>query len=135
MATCVNHPSVTATKKCQGCGGDFCENCVVTLAGQVLCANCKTGQVRGLQQAQIAYKLPGEALKYAIVGIFCFGFILAPVAIYKAAKALRQTSDNPTLPGRGKAVAAMVVGIGALVLWVVSIIVQIASIAMRAPGR
>lgn len=50
-------------------------------------------------------------MKAAVIGFFCFGFILGPVAVYKALAARREIRDNPLLTGWGKANAALVLGI------------------------
>lgn len=60
----------------------------------------------------------GEALKYAIFGIFCFGIVLEPMAISKALNARRMIDTDPTLGGRGKTTAALVIAVVALALWV-----------------
>ena len=62
-----------------------------------------------------------EALKYAIIGIFCFGIILEPIAIHKALEARKQIAMNPNLTGSGKATAALVIGVVCLILWVIGI--------------
>lgn len=63
-----------------------------------------------------------EALKLAIIGIFCFGIILAPLAISRANKAKRMMDADPTLGGRGQANAAIVIAIGVIFLWIIGII-------------
>jgi hypothetical protein len=52
----------------------------------------------------------GKALKYALIGIFCFGFILGPIAISKAFTAKREIKADPKLDGKGKVAAALMVG-------------------------
>jgi len=64
-------------------------------------------------------KEAGEALTYAIVGIFCCGIILEPIAIQKALQAKKMINADPRLSGMGKANTALILGIIGLVLWVV----------------
>ncbi|HTS79035.1 MAG TPA: hypothetical protein VMH40_00425 [Myxococcaceae bacterium] len=65
-----------------------------------------------------------EALKYALVGIICVGFILEPMAISKALKARREIRADPTLTGGSKATAALVIASVALFLWVVGMVAR-----------
>jgi len=57
-----------------------------------------------------------EALWCGIIGIFCFGFILGGVAIYKGVQARRIITENPTLTGEGIATAAIVLGVFDIVI-------------------
>ncbi len=77
------------------------------------------------EEATIPCKEAGEALTYSIVGLFCFGIILGPIAISKALKAKKMMALNPRLTGSGKATAGLIIGIIALVLWVLSILVRV----------
>lgn len=81
-----------------------------------------------VEEATIPCKEAKEALTYAIVGIFCFGIILEPIAISKALKARKMMQMNPQLTGSGKATAALIIGIVALVLWVLGMIARISAI-------
>ena len=74
-------------------------------------------------------KLAGEALTYAIVGLFCFGIILEPIAIIKANKAKKMMAANPALTGSGKATAALTIAIIGLVLWVLGIISRVSDLS------
>ena len=128
---CLNHPEVAATARCAGCAEDFCENCMVEINGQHYCGSCKVMAVTGQPQPEVATmpcKEAGEALTYAIFGLFCFGIILEPVAIVKAVKARKMLEANPQLTGSGKATAAMIIAIVGLVLWVVGLIVRIGTL-------
>ena len=51
------------------------------------------------------------ALILSLVGLFCFGFILGPIAILKARSALQMIRMNPGMRGEGLAIAGMVIGI------------------------
>jgi hypothetical protein len=80
-----------------------------------------------IEEATIPCKEAGEALTNAIIGIFCFGIILEPIAISKALKARKMIALNPRLTGSGKATAALIIGIVSLVLWIIGIIAKISS--------
>ena len=74
-------------------------------------------------------KEAGSALTYAIVGLFCLGIILEPIAISKALKARKMMELNPRLTGSGKANAALMIAIVGLVLWVLGIIIRVSQIS------
>lgn len=125
---CKNHPGVEAVGRCSGCAESFCQNCLIQIQGQPYCGSCKVMAVQGqpmVEAATMPCKEASEALKYAIIGIFCFGIILEPIAISKALKAKKMIELNPRLSGSGKAQAALIVAIIALVLWVLGMIARI----------
>lgn len=129
---CKNHPEMPAVDRCAGCAEPFCANCIVELHGQKYCGSCKVMAVQGqpiVEEAMIPCKEASDALKYAIIGIFCFGIILEPIAISKAIKARKMISLNPNLSGSGKATAALIIGIVSLILWVLGMIARISSIS------
>ena len=64
-------------------------------------------------------KLASSALTSAIIGVFCFGVILGPVAISKAKNAKKILS--PSDPGYGNAQAAEIIGWIVLALYLVGI--------------
>jgi hypothetical protein len=129
---CKNHPEVTAVDRCAGCAEPFCADCLVEIQGQKYCGACKTMALRGAppiaEEATIPCKEANEALTYAIVGIFCCGIILQPIAISKALKAKKMIAMNPRLTGSGKATAGLIIGIVGLVLWILGMIVRLAAI-------
>ena len=129
---CRNHPAAPATDRCSSCMEPFCGNCLVTLRGRKFCGSCKVtalgSGVPVVEGATEPCPEAGEALKYAIIGIFCFGIILEPIAINKALKAKKMIAANPNLTGEGKANAALVIGILGLVLWVIGVIARVRSI-------
>ncbi len=87
------------------------------------------GQPVVAQEATIPCKEANEALTYAIIGIFCFGIILEPIALVKASKAKKMIAMNPQLAGSGKATAAVIIATVALLLWVIGILVRITQAA------
>lgn len=128
---CKNHPSTSAVDRCTGCAEPFCAECLVELHGQKYCGSCKVMALQG-QPSAVAPTIPckeaDDALKYAIIGIFCFGIILEPIAISKAVKAKRMMSLNPNLAGSGKATASLIIGIVGLVLWVLGLIARLSEL-------
>lgn len=128
---CKNHPGVVAVNRCAGCAEPFCNNCLVEVNGKQYCGSCKTMAVSGtpmVEAATIPCKEAKEALTYAIVGIFCFGIILEPMALYKASKAKKMLALNPRLTGSGMVTATYIIASIALGLWVLGIIVQVSQI-------
>ena len=127
---CKNHPNVLAIGRCTGCSEPFCADCLIELQDQKYCGSCKVLAIQGqpvIEEATIPCKEAGEALTNAIIGIFCFGIILEPIAISKALKARKMIALNPRLTGSGKATAALIIGIVSLVLWIIGIIAKISS--------
>jgi len=126
--TCKNHPTIEAVERCAGCAEPFCSNCLVEIHGQKYCGSCKIMAIKGqpvVEAATIPCKEAGEALKFAIIGIFCFGIILEPMAIVKALKAKKMIEMNPQLTGSGKATAALIIAIVGLILWVLGIVARV----------
>jgi hypothetical protein len=134
---CKNHSNVAAIDRCAGCAEPFCEQCLVEIQGQKYCAVCKVMALKGpplmREEATIPCKEASEALTYAIIGLFCFGFIFGPIAISKASKAKNMMALNPRLTGSGKATAATIIGVVALVFWLINIYVRVTSRAGSTP--
>ncbi len=132
---CKNHPDVAALDRCAGCAEPFCSNCLVDIQGQNYCGSCKVMAVSGqpmVEEATIPCKEANEALTYAIIGIFCFGIILEPIAIVKALKAKKMIEANPRLTGSGKATAALIIAIVLLILNILYFISLFAGMAANA---
>ena len=129
---CKNHPSVAAVDRCAGCAEQFCADCLVEIQGQKYCAACKVMALKGppvmVDEGTINCPEANEALTYAIISLFCFGFILGPIAISKAGKAKKMIALNPRLAGAGKATAARIIGIIGLVLSGIFILVKIGAL-------
>lgn len=127
---CKNHSGVAAVARCAGCAEAFCPDCLVDITGQYYCGSCKTMTVQNqpaYEGAMLPCKEADEALKYAIIGIFCFGIILEPMALVKASQARKMLERNPRLSGSGKVTAATVIAILGLVLWVVGMFVKLSN--------
>jgi hypothetical protein len=120
---CKIHPDLPAVDRCVGCAEPFCGNCLVEVAGQRYCASCKSLALQGrevlVEEPTLPCKEAGEALTYAIISLFCFGFILGPISISKAVKAKQIIADDPRLAGYGKCNAAILIGSVGLVLSVI----------------
>lgn len=130
---CKNHPDVAATDRCAGCAEPFCAACLVEIKGQKYCGACKVMALAGApaptEEGTIPCKEANEALMFSIIALFCFGFIIGPLAISKASKAKKMIALNPQLTGSGKATAATVIGIVAVVVWLLSIVSRIGNLA------
>jgi hypothetical protein len=125
---CHNHTSVEAAGHCTGCAEPFCGNCLLELEGSHYCGSCKVMALRGrtpmLESAMAPCEKAGEAMKMAVIGFFCFGFILGPLAIAKAIGARGEIRDNVMLTGWGKANAALVLGLVVTILGVINLMVR-----------
>ena len=114
---CTNHPDGFAVARCSGCSEPFCGTCMVNLRGQQYCASCKVMAVpdpaAALADEQPLLKEAKDAFILSIVGLLCCGFILEPIALYKAIEARKTIQNDPTLGGEDMAIAAIVIsGVG-----------------------
>lgn len=78
-----------------------------------------------------------NALIMSIIGIFCFGFILEPIALFKASRVFSQIGAAEREHGsvdigsaRGQAIAAIIIGVCALLL----VILYFIGLAASGPG-
>jgi hypothetical protein len=98
---------------------------LVEVLGQKYCGSCKVMAIKGQpvmdEEPTVPCPLANEALRYAIVSIFCFGILLAPVALVKASKAKNLIAADPRLQGAGKVTAATVIAWCVLGLWILGI--------------
>ena len=126
---CKTHVEVPASGRCAGCAEPFCENCLVEIEGQHYCGSCKVMAVKGqplvVAQSTVVCEDAKKALTFALISIFCFGFILAPVAVVTGAKAKKQIAQDPQLVGSGKATAAILIGVTVILFWIVGIIARV----------
>ncbi|MFO1512093.1 MAG: DUF4190 domain-containing protein [Verrucomicrobiota bacterium] len=122
---CKNHPETAAEERCSGCAELFCGECLVEVLGQKYCGSCKVMTVKGpppIEEGNEPCEAASKALTYSIVGIFCFGIVLGPMAIAKAIEAKKQIRDDPRLAGLVKANIGLLLGITVLALWVLGMI-------------
>lgn len=127
---CKNHADIDAVARCGGCQEAFCENCLIELDGKKYCGDCKIMAVRETpviidESQSMPCEEASEALKFALIGLICFGVILGPIAISKARAAKKKIKENPNLTGEGKATAALIIGIFDLVFWIIGIIIRV----------
>lgn len=77
------------------------------------------------------YADPGEcalarqALIYSIVGLFCFGIVLGPMAISKAKSAKMIIAGTPGMRGEGMAQAALIIGAIDVGLWALGLVARL----------
>lgn len=127
---CKTHTDVAAENRCTGCAESFCGNCLVEIKGQNYCGECKSLALEGAapvmpEEATLPCELAGESLKYAIIGLFCFGIILGPMAISKGLEAKKQMAANPQLTGMGKANAGIAIGAICLIFWLLGVVARV----------
>ncbi len=112
--SCTNHPDRAVKALCTACQEPFCEDCLVTARGESYCSECKVTAVDTSvdpdSEATIPSETAKEALKYALIGILCFGFILGPIAISKANTALKEIKADPMLKGKSLAMFSLLLG-------------------------
>ena len=126
---CTHHADVEAVDRCAGCSEPFCSDCLVPVQGKRYCGECKVMALQGkappIPERQMRpCEEASEALKYAIIGIFCFGIILGPMAISKALKAKKQIEADPRLTGSGKATAALTIGVIDTIFWALGLLAR-----------
>jgi hypothetical protein len=109
-------------------GEMVCPTCGDVVSGSYCfrCRNLAGGDYTGPKETLPEAK---EALKYAIIGIFCFGIILGPMAIAKGASAKKQIAMDPRYEGEGMATAAQIIGGIVCLIYVINLIVLISGIA------
>jgi hypothetical protein len=107
-------------KKCP-----FCKELI--RADALKCRHCGEyvdDSVRKSVEPKECPKEAKDALTYSLVGIFCFGFILGPIAIAKGFKALKIIKSEPGCPGKGKAQAGIIIGVLEILLYVAGFIAR-----------
>jgi len=111
-------------KTCPFCAEKIKKSAVkCRFCGQVLDQSLKATLEAGQPKGEV--KEANDALIYSIIGIFCFGIILGPIAISKASKALNIIKADPGYTGKGKATAGLVIGIIDLVFWLFGLIINL----------
>lgn len=130
--SCENHPEKTETGLCTGCQEPYCEECLVSFNNEKYCSECKYMNVNPAVFYEEVEKCEpeeaGEALKYSLIGIFCFGIILGPIAMNKGFKALGIIKQDPFhKKGRTKAAFGILMGFYCLAFWLLNIIDRVKS--------
>ena len=125
---CRNHAEAAAADRCVGCMEPFCGYCLVTVRGQKYCSSCKVLVLGAgmpiIEEATTPCTEAAEALKYALVSLFCFGMIVGPIAIVKAVNARKLIAADPRLTGEGKANVAIVIASVGLFLWAIGMLMK-----------
>ena len=119
---------------CQYCGRDLRTPMAQPQAYQQPPPGYYPGQAAPYQQPDFAHQKAtsdaSSALTMAIIGLFCFGIILGPIAISKGKSAKKVL--QPGEPGYGNANAGVIIGWIAVALWAISIIVNLIILATSA---
>ena len=131
-------PAFAAIARCTGCAEPFCGTCLVDVQGQKYCGSCKTMAPKGGSPCcHVATRLCAEskgALIPASVGfvlssVFTIGMLgFAGVALdimgmARALKAKKTLDADETLGGSGMALAAVIVGVLGLAMFVLNLMV------------
>jgi uncharacterized paraquat-inducible protein A len=123
--TCVNHPKVETRLTCSNCGDPICVRCMVTTAVGQKCPRCakQSGRAKGNPETQLLARAFGAGVLVAAAGGLLMlavpfaGFLLALVHGLVVGAAVRWAARRRTHSRLGLvAVAAVVVGLGGLVL-------------------
>lgn len=116
-ANCAYHANNQAVTVCARCGDFICNLCVTTVEGKDYCPKCfELLYARGaLETSQRSFHTPSTALFLSLTALLfgwlqCLGVVIGPVALYLGIRALIEINRRPELPGRGKAIAAIVIG-------------------------
>lgn len=120
---CAYHANNVAAGVCERCGDFTCILCATPTEGRSYCTRCFDAlfQRGSLQVAQQQFTLPQTAYTLSLIALllFCAWYVAIPLGIagiVLGIKSLRQIARQPDLPGRGKAIAAIVIGCLALLV-------------------
>lgn len=117
---CAGHPHAAAERECPQCGRPFCGDCLVEIAGLVLCGGCKWLYIRDLQRRAFARDTEAnDALILSLLGVALCPCLLTPLALVKGWRALRRIDALPERPERWKALAALGISITAPLLYAI----------------
>ncbi|HJQ27408.1 MAG TPA: RING finger protein [Blastocatellia bacterium] len=137
---CINYvlPALPATTPLQADPGQdappnsrLCPNCNKWIAlNSRVCAICNTflGATGREQYERITLREAKQALTYGIIAFLCCPPIAGYYAIKNANTAIDIIDANAEYQGRGMAVAGKVLGIIAIVVWVLGLLIRLASI-------
>lgn len=128
---CSLHANNLAHETCERCGDFMCPLCSTCYEGRFYCLRCfdllwQRGGLRGTGPQSASSEAPA-ALVLSIISGFCFfsgfNFILGFIAIWLGVGTLQKTGRDPTLPGRGQAIAALIISglsmVAGVLFWLV----------------
>jgi hypothetical protein len=119
---CFNHDTLPKQHVCPECDLSFCNACVTTFRGRLLCGPCKNYEARLLQQAP---RVSGWALTSFFVAFFTALFVfwvgrgywvlgtllaLQAFAVLAGVTALRRIDRDHRIGGRSQAITGIVLG-------------------------
>lgn len=115
-ASCAAHRRNAAVASCERCGIFMCALCRTEADGLAICAPCfeRLAAEGALHSAETRYRnYLGLAWLSGLVGALLWfpGLVTGPAAIYYAFRGMRQMSEWGDVGGRGRALAAMAVGV------------------------
>lgn len=118
---CRNHPEVGSRGCCGRCEQPYCADCLVRIAGRVLCGPCKQAALRDLRRRAAAPDREAEeALHFALMGLVpCFSWLVLPFATARSVRALADYRRSPGKPGRWKALASLGISLAVLAAWLI----------------
>ena len=122
---CLIHPEVEAVGRCSGCAESLCANCLVEVAGERYCGNCKISAIKSRPVVEHRMLLCAEAktaMVCSLVGILFLSAILGPAAVILGFKAQDKVKQDSSLTGSGLAAAAMVNGSIVILLTIIGFI-------------
>ena len=105
-AYCLNHQDLVKQQSCVDCGEGFCDDCIMTFQGKVLCGPCKNFRMRQMHRPTELSLLALFSPIVAVAGGFAALFMSA-IAVHSGAPGLGFLSVAPQLGAFGLGLAAM----------------------------
>ncbi len=100
---CFNHDESAKTHHCSDCRLPFCDSCVVSFKGQMLCGPCKNFRLRALNR-------PPRVSVLAVVAVIV-GLAAGPIAL-----CLGSATMNPQLNPQGSTILAVVLSLVGMII-------------------
>jgi hypothetical protein len=105
---CLNHPTVISQAICVDCKNGFCQDCLIQLGGEPVCAACKNQRVKALSKAAPMSQLALVSLLLALV-TGPLAFCLYPLGRSFSSQTLSAWALIPQLASLGLGVWALAV--------------------------
>jgi hypothetical protein len=115
-ARCAAHANNPAVGNCERCGDFMCSLCSTPIEGRNYCLRCfeLLHQRGSLAFDQRAFNMPGYSLILGLISVPCMvyglAFVTGPAAVVLGLLSLRKIREQPGLPGRGQAIAGIILG-------------------------